>query len=311
MGDITIVTVNWHSAEWIRRLLRNLLQKSSGHHRLRCLIHDNTNGIDAEAGGFAAEDIACSISPINSQGLTGSRAHALALNKAMEIVQTEFVLIVDPDVHVFAQGWDSLCVDALSGQNAWAIGAPYPRWKVGKYHKFPSPVFCLFRRELAARIPLDWRPYSNSFLCNAGVFAGRQIGRLGGLSSRRAYEQSSIVRGYSKTAEYLLGTFSPDTGWRISNAARRRKLASVVFDDILPQNAAGLDVPLDPIWNELAREFELFAFHGRLMLVHRYGTRGRPWKTAKGGDEAFWHSSIDKAERLLPVASESRSPGYE
>jgi len=305
MADITIVTVNWHSAGWIRRLLDNLLRKSSGRNALRALILDNTGGTDLDLTAVEAAGVPCSIQSTDCRGLTGSRAHAFALNRAMEIVQTEFVLIVDPDVHVFASRWDSLCVETLTNKTAVAIGAPYPQWKVGKYHDFPSPVFCFFRRDLVNQLPIDWRPYNDCPWCNAGVFALRQVGRLGGLLSRRMFEQSAAARAYAKSAERWFGTFSQDTGWRIAQAARQRKLASIVFDDIMPQDTARLDAPADPVWVELAREFELFAFANRPILVHRYGTVGRPWRTAKSGDESYWLQRISRAEVIL---SANRAP---
>ncbi len=242
---------------------------------------------------------------MDCRGLSGSKAHAFAINKAMELVQTEFVLVVDPDVHVFAPQWDLLCLEALSAKNAWAIGAPYPRWKVGKYHDFPSPVFCFFRRKLTNQLPMDWRPYNDCPWCNTGVFVIRQIGRLGGLLNRRAFEQSAAARSYARFSERWLGTFSQDTGWRIARAARQRKLASIVFDDILPEDATSLDAPTDPVWAELAREFELFAFASRPMLIHRYGSGARPWRTAKGNNESYWLQCIERVEAIL---SANRAP---
>jgi hypothetical protein len=299
MADITIVTVNWHSAGWIRRLLDNLLRKFSGRNSLRALVFDNTGGADPDLMAVEAAGMPCVIRPMDCRGLTGSRAHAFALNEAMGMIQTEFVLIVDPDVHIFAPQWDAQCIEALSAGNVAAIGAPYPRWKVGKYHDFPSPVFCFFRRELAKLFPLDWRPYNDCPWCNAGVFILRQIGRLGGLLNRRRYEHSAAARSYAQLAERLLGTFSQDTGWRIARAARHRKLASILFDDMMPQDAPSLDAPADPVWTELAREFELFAFANRPMVIHRYGSGGRPWRTTKGGDESFWLQRIERAEAIL------------
>ncbi len=299
MADITIVTVNWHSTSWIRRLLHNLLRRSSGDHALRPLILDNTNGADSDLANIDPSGMACRIQPIDCRELTGSKAHAFALNTAMNMVETEFVLVVDPDVHVFAAGWDCLCIESLNQSNAWAIGAPYPRWKVGKYHDFPSPVFCFFCRDLATHIPMDWRPYNDCLGCNAGVFVLRQLGRLGGWLNRRRYEHSPAARSYARFAERTLGTFSRDTGWRIAHAARQRKLAPILFEDILPQATASLDAPADPVWAELAGEFELFACDNRPILVHRYGTGGRPWRTPKGNDESFWLACIDKAEAMI------------
>jgi hypothetical protein len=299
MADITIVTVNWHSAGWIRRLLDNLLRKASGHHSLRVLVLDNTCGADSDLAAVEAAGIPCTVRPMDCRGLTGSRAHAFALNEAMKLVQTEFVLVVDPDVHVFALQWDALCIEAMTSKSVSAIGAPYPQWKVGKYHDFPSPIFCLYRRDLANQIQMDWRPYNDCPWCNAGVFILRQIGRLGGLLNRRLYERSAVARGYAKTAERFFGTFSQDTGWRIARAARHRKLASILFGNMMPQDTTALKAPADPVWAELAREFELFAFANRPMLIHRYGTGGRPWRTAKGADESFWLERIERAEAIL------------
>ncbi|NLH15591.1 MAG: hypothetical protein GX455_03325, partial [Phycisphaerae bacterium] len=214
-------------------------------------------------------------------------------------IQTDFALIVDPDVHIFAPRWDSFCIESLKKWNAWAMGAPYPRWKVGKYHDFPSPVFFFFRRELVNHIPIDWRPYNDCPWCNGGVFVLRQFGRLGGLLNRRMFERSSVARCYAKLAESLIGTFSRDTGWRIAHAARKQKLPVILFEDILPQAVASLDTPADPVWTDLAGEFELFAIDNRPILVHRYGTGGRPWRTPKGNDESFWFACIDKAEAVI------------
>ncbi len=301
MADITIVTVNWHSAGWIRRLLDNLLRKSSGRHSLRAMVLDNTGGADSDLASVAAAGVPCTIRPVDCRGLTGSRAHAFALNEAMGLVQTEFVLIVDPDVHVFAPQWDSLCIEALSAGNVAAIGAPYPRWKIGKYHDFPSPVFCFFRRDMVHQIQMDWRPYDDYLWCNAAIFVVRQIGRLGGLLNRRRFQQSPAFRSYAQFAEHEFGVFSWDTGWRIARAARHRKLASILFDDMMPQDAPSLNVPADPVWVELAGEFELFVFKNHPMVIHRYGSGARPWRTAKGGDESFWLERIERAEAILSV----------
>lgn len=298
MADITIVTVNWHSVRWIRRLLDNLLRKSSGNHCLQALILDNGGGVDPDLRDLAPPGLPCSVHSTDCRGLIGSRAHGFALNRAMELVRTRFSLIVDPDVHVFASGWDRLCLETLTTQNAWAIGAPYPRWKVGKYHDFPSPVFCFFEMDPARPI-FDWRPYTDCPWCNAGVFVLRQIGRLGGLLNRRRFEQSPAARSWARFAERRLGIFSRDTGWRIARAARRQQIKPVLFNDILTRDIESLDAPADPVWTDLAREFELFAFKNHPLLVHRYGTGGRPWRTTKGNDESFWLACIDKAEAMI------------
>ncbi len=309
MPEITIVTVNWYRAGWIRRLIDNLRGKCSGRNLLQALILDNTNGTDPDLASIETAGVPCMIRPVDCLGLKGSRAHACALNESMESLSTDYVLIVDPDVHVFAHGWDASCIEALSMKNAWAIGAPYPRWKIGKYHDFPSPVFCFFRREMTKQVRMDWRPYFDCPWCNAGVFLIRQIGRMGGLLTRRMYENSAAVREYAKANERLFGTFSRDTGWRIAREMRRKKMISMGFDDVMPSEVCRLNIAADPVWTDLAREFELFAFENRPMLVHRYGSGARPWKTEKGGEESFWLQCIDRAESFLSMGSREPEQG--
>ena len=62
------------------------------------------------------------------------------------------------------------------------------------------------------------------------------------------------------------------------------------------QHSMPRPIPSGPSWH---REFELFAFANRPMLVHRYGSGARPWRTAKGADESFWLRGIEQAEAIL------------
>src|SRR5262249_5309326 len=142
MAAITIVSVNYKSTPYLSPLLANLKAKAADPSALSILIVDNTNGRDAEIASALAPLERARLIPFDAGPVTGSRAHAKGLDFALTQVQTEYAVIVDPDIFVFKQGWDRLCVSELEKHGAFAIGAPYPTWKVGKYHDFPSPPFC-------------------------------------------------------------------------------------------------------------------------------------------------------------------------
>ena len=299
MSDITIITVNWFSAGLIEALLANMSQKARNPDCLRMMVIDNTNSEDELLRQIETSQIQVEIHPLDSAGLVGSRGHAFALNHAIDKLTTEFAVIVDPDIHIFAQSWDSLCIGALGKHDAVAIGAPYPFWKIGRYHDFPSPPFCFFRTEVIKDMQSDWTPYSSSTLGRCWIFAVRQLGRLGGFINRRRYEQSPLLRRYAAFAETHLGTFSRDSGWRIAAEARRKGLKSILFENVLPDR---MDLaPSDGLeaFGDLAREYELYYYDNKPILTHKYGTAGRPWRTQKGADEKYWRKAIETFEKAL------------
>lgn len=297
MSDITIISVNWYSSGLIKTLLTNMRQKADNPDNLRMLLVDNTNGEDDSLSQLQSIGIDCRILPLDCKGLTGSRGHAFALNHAVEKVTTQFSVIVDPDIHIFRQGWDSLCIERLQEHDVIAIGAPYPFWKIGRYHDFPSPPFCFFRTEMLKSFKGDWTPYSATTLGRCCVFAARQLGRLGGLLNRRRYEQSELVRKYAAFAEKHLGVFSRDTGWRIAEEARNKGTKSILFHNILPDETDLAPVGDKEVFDSLVREYELYYYDDEPMLTHKYGTGGLPWRTARGGDEKYWRQCIETFEK--------------
>lgn len=299
MPNITIVTVNWFSYDFIDTLLANMIAKAGNPNRIKVLIIDNTNGKDKEICKLAEKDFECSIVSINSAGLKGSRSHAFALNHTMELIDTEFGLVVDPDIYIFKKNWDIFCIDQIQGNDNIAIGAEYPSWKVGKYHDFPSPPFCFFKTEILKNFKNDWTPYSKNKLNDARVFFLRQLGRLGGLLKRKHYEQYQLVRRYSSFMEKKLGVFSQDTGWRIAHEARGKKLKSILFNSVLPEQIKYLNEKAQKPSAVMASEYELFAFNNELMLTHKYGTIGAPWRTEHGHDEKLWRKLISELEGLV------------
>jgi hypothetical protein len=293
VSRVTIVSVSWRSAAYLEPLICNLREKASAAERLKVTVIDNTGGRDSELSRLSDAEVL----PFTPAERNGSRSHARALDFAMPRIDTEFALVVDPDVHVFGQGWDALCIAELDRCGALAIGAPYPPWKIGKYHDLPSPPFCFFRVGELRQLGTSWMAYDATVRAAGRNFVLRQVGRVGLLLTRRRYERSAALREYASWAERRLGVCDPDTGWRVAEAARGKGHESVLFDVVLPGSTAfnaGSEA-----FQMLAREYELYTYAGRPFLTHKYGSAGLPWRTARGGDVGFWRGCIARVEREL------------
>jgi hypothetical protein len=211
-------------------------------------------------------------------------------------MDTEYVLVVDPDVHVFKEGWDEFCINSIHKSDCLAIGAPYPGWKVGRYRNFPSPPFCFFNSKMLREIGFNWSPFGRNRFEDIFVFALRQIGRLGTFTTRKTFEKFRWVRSFSTKAEKIFGVFSQDTGWRIASQAKKQGLKSILFEAVTSS-----DIHLAPegaveAFTTLASEYELYYYSGKPILTHKYGTGGRPWRTTHGDNEIYWRKCIEAFE---------------
>jgi hypothetical protein len=296
MHNITIVTVNWYSVEYIEKLLENLHSKAAQPEKLKVLVMDNTNGSDLKTNRLSETGILCHICPLNTRKLSGSRAHAFALNQAINMLDTEFALILDPDTYVFKKEWDTFCINEIQQHNTVAIGAPFPPWKVGKYHDFPSPPFCFFKTKAIKSMSNDWTPFPRNPARFVGKFMIRQIGRIGPVITRRTYTNFSFIRKYSAAAEKVLGIFAPDTGWLIAEEARQKEMKSILFDTTESHETRLVPRSAVSAFQDLAGHYELFSYKDELMITHKYGSSGRPWKTRYGHDEAYWRKCIQSIE---------------
>lgn len=297
MPKITITLVSWYSFKYIEKLIRNLNSKAAYPESLKYLIIDNSNGSDQPPGILNELRTSIQIIPFSPGKLKGSRAHAAGLNEAMKHLNTPYTLVCDPDIHIFKSQWDTCLINYLSKHNAVAIGAPYPEWKTGKYHDFPSPPFCFFETQTIKEICDDWSPFSDTTAGFFWKFFIRQIGRIGLLISRDRYQKYISIRHYSHWAEKTLGIFAPDTGWRIAHAVRQQKVSSIVFDAIMPDSLLVKNVKYSQTFNYLAKHYELFFFEGEPFVAHKYGTRGILWRTKYGNDDTYWKECLRAIEQ--------------
>lgn len=310
VADLDVLIVSWFSTSWVERLVDNLRRRATN--PLRFIVVDNSGGEDAELERLARRTAGLELVRREREELTGSFAHAAGLALGVARCTARHLLVTDPDVHVFLDRWDAHLVAELETTGAIASGAPYPWWKLGKYHDFPSPVFLLARTADLRDLGNDWFPFARERWRRIAQRTARQLVRLGPLGTRRRLLRSAGLARLSLFLERRLGVCAPDTGWRMAAAARRRGHRVSLFSETVPRDAAAR-------WGtasafvDLARHFELFTFRGEPIVVHRYSTNGLLWRTPRSADEAFWFDRVRAAEaeavnQPTAPANRTRSP---
>jgi hypothetical protein len=293
---VTVVMVNWYLARDIHHLIQNLDNKAAEPGTVRYLIVDNTSGDDEKLTSLTDGISNLKIIYPQAVNLRGSRAHAHALDIAVPRVHTDFTLVVDPDVHVFAGEWDQKMIRAVESCSAIAAGAPYPFWKLGKYHDFPSPVFMFFRTRDLLALDRPWTPFATQPLRYVYYFCARQVVRMGLLATRRRLICNKTMLSVGQRLESILGICGPDTGWLLADAARKEKMPVSLFTEMTPVSPL-LETFADPepLLN-LIEQFECYEFQGELFMTHKYGTLSPLWKTARGRDSDYWYRLIHHLE---------------
>jgi hypothetical protein len=270
-NQITVISVSWRSTGFLQDMLAGLLALADRPDAIRLLIADNTDGNDPDLARLRFPDL--TIRPVDVAGTRMSVAHALGLNALLPHVETRYTLIIDPDVAVFAAGWDTTLIAALDDPNTVAVGAPYPPWKLGKYHDFPSPPFAFWQTNSLMALKPDWRPYGRTLARRVIDFALRQTFWIPRVIDRYVLRLPRRRFKISRWNERLTGVVSKDTGWEVAQRARRRGWRSRVFDVLSPDEVKSM-VPGDQgaAYAALAGEFELYAWAGEPFLTHRNPT---------------------------------------
>lgn len=145
MEDITFLTVNFRSGNLIalNRLHTQKLNSSSG----KWLIVENTPEEDYDLASLKNESdvriIAGSHLPITPSFASGSYHHSAALNLGMRYVDTEFVLVIDPDFFMVRSNWIRDVIQHMRSEGLSFFGVPWaPKmWK--KFRDFPC-IHCMF-----------------------------------------------------------------------------------------------------------------------------------------------------------------------
>jgi hypothetical protein len=271
---ITVISVSWRSAEFLRDLFARLLAFAEQPDTIRLLVADNTGGADAELATLDCPNL--TILPVDVGRERMSVAHGIGLNALLPHVGTPYVLVCDPDITVLHSGWDTALSAVVERQGVVAAGAPYPGWKLGKYHDFPSPPFAFWRTDALKALDPDWRPYGRTGRQRFADFVLRQAFWIPRVIDRYVLRLPRRQFRVGRWTEQLLGMVSRDTGWEIADRARRHGWSACLLDVVYaPDSLTALPAPQREDYRALAQEFELYAWQGMPFVTHRNPTRAQ------------------------------------
>lgn len=294
--QITVTIVSWFSFSLLWRLLNNLSTKAACPEKLQYYIIDNTNGKDPDIGKLKQYSQQVHIEANDTGNLKGSWAHAHGLNFGTNRVQTPYTVVMDPDIHIFKENWDEFLKGELKKHQAAAIGAPYPSWKLGKYHQFPSPPFIFYETSVLKTIGLDWTPFPKGLFIRSYNFMARQIVRLGLLCTRRRLSGNPMLQKLAKRLEHVFGVCAPDTGYLIASNSQKAKLKTLLFNEVQIGKSSLNPTSLSSCLETLATEYELYRYENESIMTHKYSTNGYLWRTSFGRDSQYWMDLIRQVE---------------
>lgn len=291
--SITILSTSYRSGNHLNRLFKNLKMKADNPLCLKFMVVDNTNGEDIELKDTFSKDLEIEFVMNKGIGLQRSISHASALDCGIEACKTEYTLIIDPDVHVFRIGWDKFCIDQISKVDKMVIGAPYPDWKLGKVHDFPSVVFMFFRTKQVISFDKSFYPFPNLIQRFLNSIL-RKLTRLGILTSKSKLDKSKNLRKITKWLEKVTGVTSPDTGKEIIESFRKEGFDALNFKAIYSSEITEQDKKAEI---ELCKQFELYCFNDELIMTHMYGSGVFHWRSERGNDFGYWQDLIAKIDK--------------
>ena len=291
-NDITILSVSFNSSVHLKRLVKNFISKTAQIKSIKFLIIDNTNGEDEAL--YTAFDKSNEIRIVKNKNRYKQRSlsHANALDFGMKLIDTQFTLIVDPDIHIFYQNWDQFCLKEMEENNKTVIGAPYPKWKLGKVHKYPSVVFMFFQTEVVRNFGKTFYPFPlfHKRIYNSII---RKFVRLGGLANKSRLGNYKNLRRICEWLEEKTGTTSPDTGKEIIEEFQKNRFKSIVFSCPYEQY---FKHDFDKDLKLLARDFEIYFFNDKPFISHMYSSGVYHWRTKHSSDLSHWQSLNKRVE---------------
>lgn len=155
-AELTILTVCFGSAEWIRLNHELYRQKNPGTPATWIVVENdpgpcsglNVPGLTTVAGP----------PPFPPGPFGGSLHHAAGLRAGLAAVSTRYLLILDPDLFPLGTEWAKRALDKLKAGGLAAFGTSWERSDFTKPRGFPSPHFLLLDTEKIHPAFLDFSP---------------------------------------------------------------------------------------------------------------------------------------------------------
>ena len=80
--------------------------------------------------------------------------HGEAINKSLEYIDTEYVVLIDVDMAIVYKNWDDVIVKELNKNDCFGVSYSHSK----KYKNFPTVYLFAFRSNILDKAPLDFRP---------------------------------------------------------------------------------------------------------------------------------------------------------
>lgn len=183
--------------------------------------------------------------------------HAIAIEKALEHIESDYVLLMDVDVAILYEGWDEVIIEKLNEYDCF--GGGYPKSKKCKfaktrYNDFPTANFFAFRSEILKKVKLNFRPFRGD------KFSGKVDDKISKIFN--------MVEGRD---------IAYDIGWRLPMIFYNNKLTSYT----MPCHYQEHEVSQLPYLNEEHKKFcrrkrrtmEEWHYEGKIFATHKKGAR--------------------------------------
>ena len=291
MNGVTVIVTSFFSSKHISRLFKNLYEKADQPERLHFLIVDNTNGKDKNISSIINNYDNSNLVLSSGENRQRSISHSIALDRGLKSASTTYTLIIDPDVYIFKKHWDTFFINKLKNNKKSVLGAPYPQWKIGKVHDFPSVVFLFFKTLEIKRYNTSFYPFPKNVvrLKNSII---RKFIRFGVIGNKNFLNKYLTLRKITEKLEKYTGITSPDTGNKIIEVLRKNNFISICFEAKYSN-----DIKRESKIFSLAHEFEAFFLNDELIMTHMYGSGVFYWRTRRGSDIKYWINLITQIEK--------------
>jgi glycosyltransferase involved in cell wall biosynthesis len=139
--NISVVTVNYHSEDWVELLVDSLRAYRPRNHTLEVVVVDNS-------GTWSGPEAISAADP---------KHHWAGAEKGIAAARSEFVLLLDSDAHVMRDGWLGDLIELYSSTDSTRLCAAWRRPP-----KYYHPCVMFFRKDHFASggsLRYSFRPY--------------------------------------------------------------------------------------------------------------------------------------------------------
>ncbi len=259
---LSIISVKYGSSVWIEQNLE-LIQHLNPDSNCNFFVVNN----DSDPSFKPSPEIqVLPAVPRVLQADKGSYHHAAALNSAVPLVKTRFLLILDPDFYVIRSNWIEAVLHNMQALGLACFGSTWhPRWTY-QYRYFPSVHFMLFDLK---KIPLETMDFTPDIGVN---WWDKTLSR-----SKIPTSLKTILQ---------IGTFR-DTGSRVQRRYRKIKTECLQPHFDAQSASSGFGV-LEKMALHLPDRFSLIPKRKNYFTTQSFLRQTSPYAYRQQWEEFFW-----------------------